>query len=252
VCAQYTLHGMGVAGQVSSSFADAVFGSRSWRHPALHHEPRAQRRRPLPHARQNSRRSCQLSRSITTGHIQGLAQGREAGARLVRNCQLAILPGLLQTAEYARLVIPQTDPTGELDHAAAVAQRLERQLILYQEGRRFEFVIGEQVLAWSPGAGVMPAQLDRLVSVATLAAVELRILPLRRTAGPAWHSFVHFQPADPADAPYVTTELLHGGQRITDPGGVATYERAWATLWEAAAAGAEALQIVKGHWRSWP
>lgn len=167
------------------------------------------------------------------GHLQHVAQGREVDASLVRNCQLNIVPGLLQTAEYARVVIPQMDPARSISHAASVAARIERQQVLYEEGRRFEFLIGEQALRWSPGPGVMAGQLDRLASVATLRSVELRVLPIDRERTPAWHSFVVFTPADGAE-PYVTTELVHGGQELHLPEFVAMYDGLWKALWAAA------------------
>lgn len=167
------------------------------------------------------------------GHLQDVARGREAEASLIRNCQLNIIPGLLQTAAYARLVIPQMDPARSIDHAGAVAARIERQQILYGDGRRFEFLVGEQALHWSPGPGVLPGQFDRLASVATLSSVELRVLPVDREGAPAWHSFVLFTPAD-GDEPYVTTELVHGGQELRLAEYVAMYEELWKGLWSAA------------------
>lgn len=178
-------------------------------------------------------------------HLQDEAQQRESGASLIRNCLLTMVPGLLQTAEYARLLIPQADPAQRIDHAAALAKRLERQQVLYQEGRRFEFLIAEHALRWSPGPGVMIAQLDRLVSLATLATTELAILPLDRAGALGWHDFVLRQPAD-GGPPYVTTELIHGAQTITDPAAVALYGAVWEQLWEAAAVGDDAVALIRG------
>lgn len=179
------------------------------------------------------------------GHLQGVARDREATATTVRNCQLTLIPGLMQTAEYARLLIPQMDPAGSIDHAAAVAGRVQRQQILYSPGRRFEFLIGEQALLWEPGPGVMPAQLDRLLTLATLEWVEVRVLPLRRVGHPAWHSFVLFTTSDAEVGTYVTTELLHGGQNLRDPDVVQMYERLWKALWSDAASGDKAADMIR-------
>jgi transcriptional regulator with XRE-family HTH domain len=177
-------------------------------------------------------------------HLQGIAQDREAGARLVRVCQMTMVPGLLQTAEYARQLMPQADPTGRFDHAAAVAARMDRQKILYEEGRRFEFLIAEHALNWSPGPGVMPAQLDRLASMATLASVELAILPIRREGTLEWHSFDLLELAD-GSASYVTTELVHGGHLISEPDLVAPYVALWDRLWKASAVEGEAIELIR-------
>lgn len=176
-------------------------------------------------------------------HLQGVAGEREKSATLIRNCQLTWLPGLLQTAEYARLVIEQTDPESERDTAAALAARLQRQQILFEKGRRFEFLIAEAALLWVPEAGVLDAQRDRLLSLATLPTVEIAILPNRRTGTPAWHSFIIFQAAD--ESSFVTAELVHGGQEITDPNAVRPYMALWDRLWKAAATGDEAVDHIR-------
>jgi DNA-binding XRE family transcriptional regulator len=176
-------------------------------------------------------------------HLQEVARRRETDAHVVRNYQTFMVPGLLQTAEYARQLLPMADPTGEMDHAAALAARLERQQVLYQPGRRFEFLLEEQVLRWSPGPGVMPAQLDRLLSVATLQSVELGVLPAGRIGGLGWHSFMWWEPFE--GPPYVTTELLHGGQYVVNPDSVRLYETVWDRLWSAAAVGDEAVALLR-------
>lgn len=179
-------------------------------------------------------------------HLQQVARDREQNASLVRNCQLEWVPGLLQTAGYAAALIPLVDPAASIDHAEAAADRLDRQQVLYQGGRRFEFLLGEPALRWSPGPGVMAAQLDRLASLATLADVELRVLPTARVGAPGWHGFVLFTPTDPDEGVHVTTELVHGGQDLHDPGVIGLYEQLWKQLWEAAARGDEALALIRG------
>jgi transcriptional regulator with XRE-family HTH domain len=177
-------------------------------------------------------------------HLQGIAQDREAGARLIRVCQMTMVPGLLQTAEYARQLMPQADPFNKFDHAAAVAARMDRQKILYEEGRRFQFLIAEHALNWSPGPGVMPAQLDRLASMATLAAVDLAILPNKREGTLEWHSFDLLEPAD-GSATYVTTELVQGEHLISDPELVTPYVTLWDRLWEASVIDGEAIDLIR-------
>src|SRR2546430_6925406 len=68
------------------------------------------------------------------GHLQGEIEQREALARRVRVFQPSVIPGLLQTAEYARRVfglfhVPYEDD----DLAKAAAARLDRQMALYDE-----------------------------------------------------------------------------------------------------------------------
>lgn len=178
-----------------------------------------------------------------TRHLQGIARDRESGARRIRSYTANVVPGLLQTAEYARQLMPLADPTGAMDRAAAVAARMRRQEVLYESGRTFEFLLDEMCLRWSPGPRVMPGQLDRLVSISTLDAVRLGVLPSDREGAWGWHGFTLWDPLD--DSPtYVTTELLHGGQVITDPDSVARYEALWKVLRSAAVTGDDAMKLI--------
>ncbi len=157
---------------------------------------------------------------------------------LKRNVSLTWIPGLLQTAEYARQLLGQVNrPGAEL--AAQVAGRIERQRIRYQDGCRFEFLIGEQALLWTPGPGIMRAQLDRLESLSTLATVEFAVLPLRRVGTVGWHDFVYREPA------YVDGELMHAEFANRDPASVDRYRELWARLWSAASTGDEAIDIIR-------
>jgi Domain of unknown function (DUF5753) len=178
------------------------------------------------------------------GGLQAVAGDREDDARRVRDCCLTWIPGLCQTGEYARLLMRQVDPDESIDHAAAVAARIERQQILYREGREFEFLVGEEALRWSPGPGVMAGQRDKLATIATLSGVRVRVLASARIGEPAWHNFVLYDPADGTDT-YVTTELLHGGQESHDAKAVARYEALWSRLWAAAAHGDDALALIR-------
>ncbi len=177
-------------------------------------------------------------------HLQGVARIRDEEARLIRVCEMSWVPGLLQTAEYARLLLPQVDPTGRMDYPAAVAARMERQRILYEAGRELEFLVAETALLWEPGPGVMRAQLDRLQSVSTLDAVDLRILPARRAGAASWTSFEYREAADDGRAT-VTTEWLHGGGDYSDPDQVELYRELWKRLWTVAVSGDEARAAVE-------
>lgn len=178
------------------------------------------------------------------GHLQGVAARREEEALRIRDCSLTWIPGLCQTAEYMRHLLPQVDPEDSFDHAAAVVARLERQQILYREGRTFEFLLSEHALRWQPGPGVMVGQRAQLGQIATLADVDLRVLRSDRVGVPEWHNFVLYDPADGADT-YVTTELLHGGQAPPDAKVVALYETLWQRLWAAALVGDEAVEFIR-------
>lgn len=103
-----------------------------------------------------------------------------AKASVVRHFEVAYVPGLLQTAEYARRVFDeQVVLHGGLDDVeAAVATRLERQRWLYESGKRFEFLLTEAVLRLVlPSTNAMRGQLDRLQTVIGVGNIRFGIIP---------------------------------------------------------------------------
>jgi transcriptional regulator with XRE-family HTH domain len=100
----------------------------------------------------------------------------EQSASAIRVFQPTMVPGLLQVADYARRVMEQGNPSSQSDLAAAVAKRMERQTILYNQSKHFEFLITESALRWRPGPPeLMKAQLDRVISMASLPNVKLGV-----------------------------------------------------------------------------
>lgn len=102
-------------------------------------------------------------------------------ATVIRNFEVVYIPGLLQTAEYARCRAVESarmhasDPD-EIE--AATARRMQRQQVLYDTSKTFEFVITEaalRLLLCPPT--VMLAQLDRLLAVTGLPHLKFGIIP---------------------------------------------------------------------------
>ena len=102
-------------------------------------------------------------------------------ARRVRVVEVAVIPGLLQTPEYARHVLAMSARLNQtsLDEVEpAVAARIRRQEALYDPARLFEFVMTESVLRRRVGSPhVMAAQLDRLIALSGLANITLGVIP---------------------------------------------------------------------------
>lgn len=174
------------------------------------------------------------------GHLQDPRPEREAS--LVRNYQPSIMPGLLQTPEYARLVFTQLHTT---DVDAALTARLGRQQALTDGRAKFVFLIAERVLYASLGDGrVLAAQLDRLLSLMAFDPVTIGVVP---DSAPviAWHNFIVWTPAGGGD-PYVTAELVAGlPGEIVEPADVATFTDLWDRLDVSAAHGEEAARLIR-------
>jgi transcriptional regulator with XRE-family HTH domain len=77
----------------------------------------------------------------------------EAGAAHIRDFQPQIVPGLLQTAEYAAAKLRRGIEFHRVpdDVENAVSKRMERQRILYQRDHLFHFLIAEQALYTTVG-----------------------------------------------------------------------------------------------------
>ena len=172
--------------------------------------------------------------------------GLEAEAGLSRHFQAAMIPGLLQTAEYARRVLALTDVHGWGDHSTAVAARMERQQILYRPGRQFEFLLTEAAVRLRIGPPhVMQGQTARLRAVMSLDNVDIGIVPLAAdaTAVP-WCSFHLYEGLPGGQEAFVAMELPHGRLTVSDPAGVAVYAGQLDAIRRAAVHGAGAERLL--------
>src|SRR5439155_13154410 len=90
-------------------------------------------------------------------------------ATTIRNFEVVYIPGLLQTADYARCRIAEgvrLHGASAEEIEAATAERMRRQQLLYDTSKRFEFVMTEAALRFllCPRAAML-AQLDRLLAL---------------------------------------------------------------------------------------
>ena len=119
-------------------------------------------------------------RRLRGGHVAILEDidRRTREAKRIRNAEVVLIPGLLQTAGYARSIITSISAAyGTRDIDAAVQARMNRQAVLYDQSKVFEFVITEAALRLLPcPPQVMAGQLDRLMSM-DLPNVTLGIVP---------------------------------------------------------------------------
>jgi hypothetical protein len=139
----------------------------------------------------------------------------EQQATTIRTYQPAVIPGLLQTAGYARAVL-EANRFGLEDIADAVKSRVERQAILYDDGKSFRFVVTEAALRWRlcPVA-VHLAQLDRIASLATLPNVSVGIIPWSAMVPvPVATMFVLFDDRLALVETMHSEQLLREGQQI--------------------------------------
>ncbi|MEU5692842.1 helix-turn-helix transcriptional regulator [Actinosynnema sp. NPDC020468] len=100
----------------------------------------------------------------------------ESATSLIRQFQTLVIPGLLQTEDYAREILRLYSREDELDFK--VKTRLERQrLVLEEGGPKAFFVIDEAALRrWVGGPAVFRAQLEHLKELNRRPAVSIQVL----------------------------------------------------------------------------
>jgi hypothetical protein len=103
----------------------------------------------------------------------------EAEAISLVSAELVVVPGLVQTAEYAREVMKAADAPPELVEAW-VKLRMERQLILSKDNPpKFDIILDEAALRRVVGShAIMARQLRALLETADRPNVRLWVLPL--------------------------------------------------------------------------
>jgi transcriptional regulator with XRE-family HTH domain len=180
-------------------------------------------------------------RSWRALHARGFAEHQtdiarwEQAATQIRMFQPNLVPGLLQTAEYARWAIELA--TDSQDIELGVARRMARQSILYDRAKSFEFVITEGALRWRiVPTDVHVGQLNHLASLASLANVSVGVIPWHAQVGA--HQSTMFCLFDDASA-YI--ELLNGEVTTEDRDDVAQYAATFAALAQAAVTGEDAI-----------
>jgi transcriptional regulator with XRE-family HTH domain len=111
--------------------------------------------------------------------------GLEATAALIRTYEVQFVPGLLQTEEYARAVVPLGPGDARQEEIARRVQlRLERQQVLTRPHPLKLWAVLDEAALRRPvgGKAVMRDQLEALIAVVTkMPNVRLQVLPL--TAG---------------------------------------------------------------------
>lgn len=172
---------------------------------------------------------------LRRGSLQESVQDQESTASRISVFQPSLVPGLLQTAEYARRVIAMFHRQySEAEPAAEIASRLHRQLAIYETDRHFDFLITEAALRWRPGpTRLQLAQLDRIASISTLENVSIGLIPLSAEATTlTTHGFVLYE-GEEQDS-WVDVETIHADMKVAAPEHMEIYRSRWSLLREMA------------------
>lgn len=172
----------------------------------------------------------------------------EAEAAAVRAYETILIPGLLQTEDYARAIHEAVPPPGgDRDVDRLVAVRRERQEVLSSE-RALELwaILDEAVLHRQfGGRDVMQAQLARLLEAAEADNVTVQVVPFS-VGGHAGINgpFTILEFLELADLDVILVENLTSGLYLEDEGDIRRYNVVFNHLRRAALPAAESAALI--------
>jgi transcriptional regulator with XRE-family HTH domain len=174
--------------------------------------------------------------------------GFEAEATSIFNYEAQVVPGLLQTDEYARAV---TEADGVFDHADVIDQRvairMARQAVLTRNPAPHLSVIIDEAVLRRPigGVDVMRRQLMRLIEATGRPKITIQVLPFavgahRALAG----SFVILEFSSGPDHPLVYCEGMTGGVFRSKPDELRSYWMSFEALRTAALDPGKSAELI--------
>ncbi len=175
----------------------------------------------------------------------------ETAAASISDFGVGVVPGLLQTTDYARAVLQAVYPPLSADEIdRRVAGRIERQgLLTRADPPQLHAVIDEAVLRRPAGDNrVMRAQLEHLLDASELPLVTIRVLPFQAGILPViTHKFIILSFGKP---PFEGVVFVEGVVGLTTdlylgPGeGLAEYQQAFGAMWAMAASPDESRTMI--------
>jgi transcriptional regulator with XRE-family HTH domain len=178
--------------------------------------------------------------------------GLEEEARSCLIWQIECVPGLLQTAEYARQInrgfqLVSATPPGAMERRVEVRMR-RQQVLTHDPALELSVVLDESALLRQVAdRQVMQAQLDHLLEVAGMPNVRILILPLHGRRPIMVPSFVLLAFGEVHDAglrDVVSTENMVGTVNIQGEADTYPYRRAFDYLIESALSASDSRKLI--------
>lgn len=184
----------------------------------------------------------------------------EASAQEIRTYEVQYVPGLLQTAEYARALMKHALPGTSAEDAErqllkrdrAVRVRQNRRNVLHDASAPDYYALVDEAVLARPvgGAAVMRMQLRELYSLEeNMGNVHIRVLPFSagdEAMAPAPSiTYLSFPTHREVDMVYL--EVRNGGSYLTNPEDVDRYRLVLTSLWHKAADREQTLKLLKGY-----
>ncbi len=197
----------------------------------------------LEHAAESADTVAWVERGRITDELASLVV-LESKATEITCVDSALVPGIVQTAEYSRLVIDGS-PVEPEDIERRVKTRLGRQAILSKpDAPQVRLLLDEAVLHRTLGdPRVWRDQLEQLLMLQRRENVSIRVLPFSTAARPAISGFWMYHLNN--GMPYVFVETEGVGVFITDPSEVTPFLKSCQVLDRAALSEDESGALIR-------
>ncbi|MBF6244995.1 helix-turn-helix domain-containing protein [Nocardia elegans] len=185
--------------------------------------------------------------------------GLEVAARGLKTYQIELVPGLLQTADYARAVIESGLPDeSAADIERRVRLRMQRQVLIKRKSRpaTLDVTLHETVLhRMIGGRRIMDAQRRHLADISAQPNVTLRVLPftagLPRCAVTGAFTILDFgrdAKGSAIEPAVVFIPGLAGDIYLEKENDVGRYDRAYEAIRAAALDAKASRDLIRGRW----
>ncbi|NKY85811.1 helix-turn-helix domain-containing protein [Nocardia veterana] len=184
--------------------------------------------------------------------------GLEVAARSLKTYQIELVPGLLQTADYARAVIKSGLPDeADADIERRVRLRMQRQGLIKRKSRPAELdvILHETVLHRVIGGNrIMEAQRRHLADISTRPNITLRVLPFTAPLPrcPVTGAFTVLEfgwdaKGNPIEPPVVYVPALAGEIYLEKEADICRYNRAYDAIQAAALDVKASRDLIRGR-----
>ncbi len=173
--------------------------------------------------------------------------GLEEAATTIRSFKSTTVPGLLQTADYARVIHEYGAPDFSPERINKLIEvRLTRQRALTKNSPlRLWAALDEPVLHRLVGGyRVMRDQLRRIVEAAQMPNVTIQVVPFSAGAHPAMESSFDILEFDTAAPSVVYVEGLAGNMYLERPQDITRYEQSFERLRNVALSPKDSIEFI--------
>lgn len=172
----------------------------------------------------------------------------EAQAEVINSFDLSVVPGLLQTEDYARAILRFSQHPA-VDFEELTHRRMERQAVIDGENPPLCIFVIDQSALWRMvgDADIMSAQLARLCDLATRPNVVVKVIP----SGVEYYAGCPFMLLWLDGTEIVALDDAFRGRVVEDRVVVAAVRKIWEGIREAALTPGDSLNLIKGVMSEW-